>query len=164
MTKENKERIKAAKKRYDEIEHPDFPYPVPAKTNDNSTNAITKIVLNFLKWEGHQAERINTMGRLVTETKIKRSLAFTTINSGKKWIPTTGTKGSADISSTIKVRIGGREVGLSVKWEVKFRKDRQSDDQKNYERSVNSAGGHYFIVRDVDDFLEKYDELMGMYQ
>lgn len=164
MTKENKERIKAAKKRYDEIEHPDFPYPVPAKTNDNSANAITKIILQFLKWEGHQAERINTMGRLVSAKEPVRMLGISGTLETKKWIPTTGTKGSADISSTIRVNVNGVKVGLSVKWEVKFKKDRQSDDQKNYERSVNSAGGHYFIVRDVDDFLEKYDELMGMYQ
>ena len=139
MTKENKERIKAAKKRYDAREHPDFPYPVPAKVNDNSANAVTSIIIKFLVWEGHQAERINTMGRMVTETKIKQSLVFKTVTDNKKWIPTTGTRGSADISSTIRIKIAGIAVGLSVKWEVKFKKDRQSNDQKKYEASIHEV-------------------------
>jgi hypothetical protein len=45
-----------------------------------------------------------------------------------------------------------------VKIEVKYGKDRQSEDQKKYEHSINEAGGIYVIARNIDDFIEWYDE------
>jgi hypothetical protein len=50
------------------------------------------------------------------------------------------------------------KVGVSVKIEVKYGKDRQSEDQKKYEHSINEAGGIYVIARNIDDFIQWYDE------
>jgi len=66
------------------------------------------------------------------------------------YIPTTGTKGSADISATVH--------GRSLKLEIKIGKDRQSDAQKAYEQSITSAGGVYLIVRTMDQFVQWWDE------
>jgi hypothetical protein len=76
-----------------------------------------------------------------------------------KWIKSTSTRGTADISSTIAVTIAGHHVGLSVKWEVKM-KDKQSKEQKQYEDSIHRAGGHYYIVHSMDEFFHYYDKLI----
>jgi hypothetical protein len=56
------------------------------------------------------------------------------------WIPGTGTKGSADISSTIN--------GMSVKPEIKNARthDRQSQVQKFYQAEIEANRGVYLIV------------------
>lgn len=53
--------------------------------------------------------------------------------------------GTADISATI--------WGRSVKIEVKIGNDKQSQDQKNYQKSIENAKGYYLIVKDFDSFL-----------
>jgi hypothetical protein len=63
------------------------------------------------------------------------------------WTPSTSTKGSADISATIR--------GRSVKIEVK-QKDKQSEVQKRYQESIEAAGGTYFIARTFDEFMIFY--------
>jgi hypothetical protein len=69
------------------------------------------------------------------------------------YIPTTGTRGSADISSIV--------YGKSVKIEIKYGKDRQSESQKQYQASVEAAGGVYLIVRTFDDFLVWWDNFVN---
>jgi hypothetical protein len=63
----------------------------------------------------------------------------------KKWIKGSGTKGSADISATIK--------GKSVKIEVKIGKDRQSEHQKAYQQSIEKSGGLYLIATSFEQFI-----------
>jgi hypothetical protein len=69
-----------------------------------------------------------------------------------KYTPTTGVKGSADISCTIK--------GRSIKLEVKYGKDRMSEAQKEYAERTVAAGGIYYVARDFDSFKEWYDQLI----
>jgi len=69
-----------------------------------------------------------------------------------KYIPTSGTKGSADISATIN--------GRSVKIEVKWKADRQSKDQKAYQEQVERAGGVYYIAKDFDSFYAWFNEFI----
>jgi hypothetical protein len=76
-------------------------------------------------------------------------MAHTTQLPGK-WTPGQSTKGTADISATIR--------GRSVKIEIKYGKDRQSDVQKQYQASIERAGGVYIIVRDFDSFVEWYEQ------
>jgi hypothetical protein len=68
------------------------------------------------------------------------------------YTPSTGTKGSADISATIR--------GRSVKIEVK-QKDKQSEVQKQYQQSIEKAGGVYKIFRNFDDFIIWYDDFIS---
>lgn len=127
---------------------PDFARVTP-KYTDKTANGLTKCIVDFLNMSGYQAERISTTGRYIdNKTVVTDSMGFQkTIGSGK-WIPGSGTKGSADISATIK--------GKSVKIEVKIGKDRQSDAQKKYQESIERAGGIYFIARNFDDFFNFY--------
>jgi hypothetical protein len=73
------------------------------------------------------------------------------IGSGK-YIKGSGTKGSADISATIK--------GKSIKIEVKIGKDKQSESQIEYQKAIERAGGIYFIAKDFTSFYHFYSTLV----
>ena len=118
---------------------------------DGSANGLTKLVIKWIELHGGQAERINTMGRMVDKRKVVTDvLGRQSMIGSMQYIPTTGTKGSADISAVIQSR--------AYKIEVKYGKDRQSTVQKAYEQSITSAGGIYLIVRTMDDFVAWWDE------
>ncbi len=119
---------------------------------DRTANGLTKCVIDFLRFSGWQAERISSTGRYLDHSKIvTNTLGFSRRIGSGKWIPGSMTRGTADISATI--------AGRSIKIEIKMR-DRQSRDQKEYQRQVEQAGGKYWIVRSFDEFLNKYNELI----
>lgn len=141
--------LEAKKKQY-----PDFPYPVPPKYNDKTANGLTKCIIDFLKLQGHQAERISNVGRMIDRRqRVTDTAGFTKIIGSTEWIPGTGSNGTADISATIN--------GRSVKIEVKIGKDRQSQAQREYQREVEAAGGIYVIAKDFEGFYEWYCEQEG---
>jgi hypothetical protein len=148
MTKQNKARLLEHHYKQMAVKYPSFPqHAIPSKTwSDNSANGLTKCVIDLINYEGYQAERISTQGTYVEGAKIKVGENERQLKG--KYIPTQGTKGSADISATI--------IGRSVKIEIK-QKDRQSEVQKQYQESIERAGGIYIIVRDFDEFVEWFD-------
>lgn len=155
MTPTTRKRITAVLTNADREKYPNTPthYIPQPKVSEGSANDITKTVIAFLKAEGHQAERISTTGRYI-DTRVDYTDALghkRQVGSGK-WIKGSGTRGSADISCTIK--------GQSLKIEIKYGKDRQSEDQKVYQANVEQAQGRYWIVRDLDGFINEYDKLM----
>jgi hypothetical protein len=105
------------------------------KFTDKTANGLTRCIITFIRLNGWQAERINTMGRQI-KAKSGRMV----------YIKTTGSKGSADISAVIN--------GLAVKIEVKIGRDRQSDKQQQYQQAVESAGGVYYIAHNYQAFRE----------
>lgn len=134
--------------------HPELPYPESflGKWSDKTANGLTKCVIEYARLMGAQAERINTTGRPRDDRKV-----YTDVLGHKRqvgsltWLKTAGVRGSADVSITYK--------GKSIKVEVKVGKDRQSDDQKKYQRSIEDAGGIYYITRTFDDFYEFFNSL-----
>ncbi len=129
----------------DVAKHPNIPkYAIPRpKFDDRTANGLTKCIIEYIKIKGGQAERINTTGTPVVERG----------ENGRRlvsWRYGNTTKGSADISATIK--------GLSVKIEVKIGSDRQSPEQKKYQQEIENAGGIYYIARNFADFVKWYDE------
>lgn len=151
MTKQNKARIKALELTHLTAKYPNQKYLPLSEWNDNSANALTKCITAFLIFSGWQAERINTMGVYREGAKIQVGENIRQLKG--KWTPSTSTKGSADISATI--------FGRSVKIEVKYGKDRQSEVQRKYQEDVERAGGIYYIARDFDNFLLFYDKLLA---
>jgi hypothetical protein len=148
MTKQNKARLLEHHYKQMAVKYPSFPqHAIPSKTwSDNSANGLTKCVIDLINYEGYQAERISTQGTYVEGAKIKVGENERQLKG--KYIPTQGTKGSADISATIR--------GRSVKIEIK-QKDRQSEVQKQYQESIERAGGIYIIIRNFDEFVEWFD-------
>ena len=133
--------------------YPDLPeYARCTKSyNDRTANGLTRCIIDFLNFSGHLAERINSSGRPIDNTKIVKDVLGSQRRIGSmRWIKGTGQKGTEDISATTNSR--------SVKIEVKM-KDRQSEDQKKYEEQVIRAGGLYWIVRSFEEFLTYYNEL-----
>lgn len=123
--------------------HPNVPSAyIPLNTyTDKTANGLTRCIVDFIRSQGGQAERINTTGMPIVR-QLPSGRTETTWRKGNT------TKGSADISAII--------CGKSVKIEVKIGRDRQSEAQKRYEQAVTSAGGYYFIAKNFDDFLTWY--------
>jgi hypothetical protein len=127
----------------------------PVKYEDRTSNGLTKCILDFLNLSGHFAERINTMGRIIDGRKQVTDIIGRTKTIGTaKYIPTTGTKGSSDISATIN--------GKSVKIEVKIGSDRQSEAQKEYQNRTERSGGIYLIATDFESFYNDYKKIIEM--
>ena len=113
---------------------PEYAIPRPRYT-DRTSNGLTKCIVDCLNLCGYQAERINSTGRQIT------------IDGTTKWVKGSTENGTADISATIK----GRSVKIEVK--CKATKDNcQSQDQKDYQRKIEQAGGVYVIARDFEGF------------
>lgn len=134
--------------------HPDLPESARSCRNytDKTSNGLTKCIIDFLRFSGHQAERISNTGRYLDNSKIVIDVLDNSkwIGSGK-WIPGSGQKGSADISAVIQ--------GKAIKIEVKM-KDRQSPDQKAYQAQIERSGGLYWLVKSFDEFLRFYNEII----
>ena len=158
---------KQNKKRFDEIylknkieNYPSFigkEWAIPpADTKEASANNLTRLVVDFLQFNDCQAERISNTGLYRDNTKIVTDVIGRqrTIGSGT-WTKGSGTNGTADISATIK----GRSVKIEIKWE----KDIQSDAQKKYQADIEKSGGVYVIVKTFDNFIIWYDEFISQF-
>ena len=154
MDKINKQRIESDYLRYTLEKRPSFigreNCIPPYKSKEAGANDLTRLAIDFLTFNNCQAERISSQGQYRDGKKqvtdcIGRQR---TIGSGI-WTPGTSTKGTADISATIR--------GRSVKIEIKWGADRQSDAQKEYQASIEKAMGIYIIVKSFDDFIIWYD-------
>jgi len=168
MTKENKIRLLELYLKDNRLRYPRFPdHARPIKKyKENGANALTNCVKDWINFSGGQAERISTTGRPIDNTKISTDVIGRQRTIGSvEWIPGTGTKGSADISATIKPKPQEGNLysafAVSVKIEIKYGKDKQSDFQKKYQDAINNAGGVYLIVRNMDDFIDWHDKFTG---
>lgn len=127
------------------VVHPNFPIhaiPVP-KFKDKTANELTKSIVHFININGGIAERRSNTGRYIKGESVTDVIGIQRTFNGK-YIPGTGTNGTADISATIK--------GRSCAIEVKIGRDRQSQNQIEYQRRIESAGGLYFIAKDFEGF------------
>ena len=152
MKRSNKDKLNALMMESLKLKYPNMPEAYIPKTdwNDNSANGLTKCVIAWIQFMGGQDERISSQGQYREGAKIQVGsgiMAHTKQLPGK-WTPGQSTKGTADISATIR--------GRSVKIEIK-QKDKQSEAQKQYQAAIERAGGVYIIVRDFDSFVEWYE-------
>lgn len=116
---------------------------------DKTANGLTQCIITFIRLIGGQAERINCTGRMIDKRQTVTDVIGRVRTIGScKYIPTSGQRGTADISTTIK--------GLSVKIEVKIGNDRQSEAQRQYQKSIEQSGGLYVIAKDFTGFFNWY--------
>lgn len=129
--------------------HPNRPETLRIRTrySDSTANGLTKAIIRWIILHNGQAERISTMGRYIQGNEIQKGFYGATRTKGK-YIPGTGTKGSADISSVVN--------GKSWKIEVKIGRDKQSEHQRKYQADIERAGGVYTIVPDFDTFVQQW--------
>ena len=114
--------------------------------SDTTANGLTRLIIDYCRAHGWHAERINTQGRVIDQRREVTDILGhrRTIGSVKR-IPTAGMKGSADVHIL--------KAGRAVYCKIKIGRDRQSEAQKAFQRSVEEAGGLYIIVRDFTIFL-----------
>ena len=108
---------------------PDYARPKP-KVKTNDANSLTKAIVDWIDLSGGWATRISTEGRYIEAL-------------GRR-IPSSVKKGTADIHACYK----GKHLSI----EVKIGADKQSDEQKEVEKSILKAGGYYFIAKTFDAF------------
>ena len=135
----------------DRIKHPTFPERFRAirNYNDRTANGLTRCIIDYLRFTGCQAERINNTGRYIDGSKVVKDTIGRTYKIGSgKWIPGSGTKGTADISAII--------AGKAVKIEIKIGRDKQSPDQIAYQQAVEKADGLYWVCHNFEEFLYQY--------
>ena len=143
--------LKELKERYlavHRIKYPSMPEYArfAPQYSDRTANGLTKCVIDYIRFMGGQAERINCTGRYIDKSQNYIDVIGRTRTIGtSQWLPSTGQKGTADISAVIQ--------GRAVKIEVKIGKDRQSEAQKKYQEAIEGAGGAYLIVRSFEEFL-----------
>lgn len=133
------------------LKYPNTPphYLVADTHEDKTANGLTKAIIAFIRLRGGQSERISTTGRPINRTQtFTDTLGHTRQIGSIEWVKGTTTNGSADISATI--------AGCSVKVEVKIGTDRMSEAQHQYQKSIESAGGVYFIARTFEEFVTWY--------
>lgn len=167
MNKENKKMLEDLYLKYTKKNYPNFPeFAIPPeKFTDNSANELTKTICKFITYIGGQAERISNQGQFRDNTKVvtdvlgrKRKIGSATWTKGQ------GTNGTADISATLPIKMkNGQTIGLSLKIEVKFGKDRMSQAQARYKEEIEKTGGRYLIAKDFDSFIIEFRELYKSY-
>lgn len=134
------------------VKYPTIPpqWLAPRKYRDDSANGLTNCIIDFLKLQNCWAERIANMGRQINNSHAFVDVVGRTRTIGNtKWIKGTGTNGTADISAII--------AGRSVKIEVKYGADRQSEAQKQYQLNVEQAGGIYIVASSFEQFYNWYN-------
>jgi hypothetical protein len=133
--------------------YPTFPYLIAPKYTDQTSNGLTKCVIDYIEFRGFQAERINSTGRQLDGRKSSTDILGNVRTIGSvKWIKGSGTVGTSDISATIQ----GRSVKIEVKCLAK--NDRyQSKGQMDYQKQIEAAGGVYLIIRTFQEFFDWFN-------
>lgn len=118
--------------------------------NDNTTNGLTKAIIDWLTYSGHYANRINTQGQARVKKIPRYSLITGKVEYTNKveYTKSMTAKGTPDIDAIIN--------GLAVKIEVKAGKDRIRDEQTRQGNRIIAAGGIYFVCHDMDQFVNWY--------
>jgi len=125
----------------------DFGVPKANSYNDKTANGLIRCIYEWLKFNNHYVNRINTQGQVRVE---KVQLAHGGVRENIKWTTGTTNKGTADIDSIINSR--------PVKIEVKVGKDHLSTDQIKEMNRVLKAGGIYYVAHDMESFVKWYDD------
>jgi len=123
------------------------------------TSQLEKAICDYVNLSGYKAERVHVQGRQLTPERV----TYNTITGKRqtidkaKYVPGTGTKGSADISCTCRDKQG---LVMSLRIEVKnqYTHDTVRPDQIKYKDEHEAAGGTYIIVRSITDFVEWWEE------
>ena len=123
--------------------------------SDKTANGLTKALILAIQLQGGQAERISTTGRYIDDSKIVTDVVGRQRKLGTgKWIKGSGRKGSADISSTIR--------GRSLKIEVKIGRDKQSDEQIEYQQEIEDSGGIYIIAKEFEPAMIEINKIFEL--
>ncbi|MBF2709957.1 hypothetical protein [Flavobacterium soyangense] len=138
------------------IRYPNNPYLPKTIYTDATTNGLTRCVIDYISFNGFQAERINSTGAIKDNRKTSTDVLGNIRTIGSvQFIKSNTQTGTADISSTIK----GRSVKIEIKCEATG-DNKQSKGQIEYQKQIEAAGGVYLIVRNFNQFYEWFNEFV----
>ena len=168
MNKENKELY--SKIYYDDVvkRFPSFKgrenIIPPPELSENSTKELTKLILNFLKLNGHEAEEQKTVGKVIDKRKESIDVfGNKRIIGSVIRVKSENKVGRGDIGATMMIEMYGKIIPIAVEIELKWQKDYQKKKQKKYQINLESKGGLYFIIKTFDQFIEWYYEFLNKY-
>ena len=135
--------------------HPSIPeHPLPdPKYNDRTANGLTKCIIDFINLSGGLAERRNSMGRYLKPKTYNNVFGKKVELRKGNYIPTTGRKGTADIS--------GLFQGVPIAVEVKIGRDKLSEAQEGYKGDFEAAGGWFCVAKDFEQFYLDFQKCFG---
>lgn len=119
--------------------------------SDKSANDLTQAIIAYFELIGWMAHRQASEGRYIPGKE------YTNVMNQRKqmkgtWIPRSkAAKGSGDI------RVVGPK-GITIEIEVKYGKDRQSEDQKEYQKKLEAMGGIYIIAKTWEGFFLQFSK------
>lgn len=108
-------------------------------------NLIGNARCNIIENRGQRIDNRKTVTDTIGRQKVIGSVHY--IGSGMR-------NGIADMMAVI----NGRAYDIELKRIYKKGKDRQSEDQKEEQKRMESAGGTYLIVNSFEDFYEWYQK------
>lgn len=128
----------------------------PFKTfSQGSANDLTKAVLAYFEMKGIKAWRQASEGRYIPEVKQTNVIGQTITTRKGKFIPRSkGAKGSGDITVTLP------PLGRRLEIEIKYGKDRQSPDQKQFQAEIEAMGALYMIVKTWEGFILEIEKVL----
>lgn len=104
--------------------------------DDRTANGLTDFALDYLRFKGYYAARINTGGNAMGATGAGGKEVL-------KWATSKSTKGVADVIACIK--------GRFCQFEIKAGKDRPREDQLKQQELTQKAGGVYVFIHNADE-------------
>lgn len=114
--------------------------------SDKSANDLTMAIICFFEMKEIKAMRQSSEGRYLPGSTVTNVIGQRITQKGT-WIPRSKAGvGQGDI------RVVLPPYGRTLEIEVKFGKDRPSEQQKRYRQQLEQMGGIYFIVKTWDDF------------
>lgn len=125
--------------------HPDA--ITPYNYHQKDTNGLTRCIIDAINFTGGFAVRVNNGGTFRKGKKIPRECGGYVVTPGVYTF--NGTRGVADIDATWQ--------GMKVAIEVKFGKDRLSDDQINYKEAIIKGGGYYIVAKEFEEFWRDFE-------
>ena len=119
---------------------------------EKTANGLTRLIVKFLTFKGHYANRISTQGqaRIINQPGYNPFSGKIQETKQDRWTKGTTKKGTPDISTIIH--------GKAVWIEVKIGADRMSDAQYKQKAEIEAAGGVYYIAKTMAEFYDWYKD------
>lgn len=133
----------------------DHGIPAPMIPSDKKANGLTSLILRWMLYHGHYANRISTQGQAHVAKIPKFNLHDQQVHHFEqvRWTKGNTKRGTPDITAIV----GGRSLWI----EVKVGRDRMSEEQEKQRFDIQQAGGLYFIARDMESFVDWYYEIIS---
>lgn len=142
-----KERYREAYNQYQEKEYPSatkgYGYLKPKYPDVETSNGLTRFVIDFCKFSGHYSNRINTSGRQIFDKKKNKHI----------WIKASTLKGTADTMIIVN--------GHTFFAEIKVGRDTPGEKQLEQQARIQASGAGYYFIHTPEEFLEVFDKVVS---